>query len=273
MPAKQGKHWCFTTNNYTNENKDQLKTLSETVSYLVYGEEVGESGTQHLQGFISYYKRVTFNKVKKDLPDGSHIEQAKGTPAQAATYCKKDDSYTEFGVLPTGQGTRTDIAAVQDAIKRGATKSEIRDEFFGTYCRYERAIQGYISDVQQRRNWVTTVIVLWGEAGTGKTRSVYDYHKPEDIYMHTGEKWFDGYEGQKIALFDDYNGGEFKLTYLLKLIDRYPFQVPVKGGYRNWIPQIIYFTSNKDPMDWYTNATEVQKRALKRRFTRVRHIS
>lgn len=278
MPSRQAKHWVFTINNYTNEHKDSLQTLRNPtnpteVVYVVYGEEVGESGTPHLQGFISFTKRLAFGRVRSILPDGAWFEPAKGTPAEAAQYCKKDGAFTEVGILPTGRGARSDIAAVQQAIKGGAKAGEIRDEFFGIYCRYERAILRYCADLAPKRDWQPTVTVLWGEAGAGKTRSVYDYHNADEIYMHTGQHWFDGYNGQEIVLFDDFHGGIFRHDYFMKLIDRYPMQVPIKGGFVQWTPKVIYLTSNKDPNDWYPGVNEEQQRAMKRRFSTVTHMT
>lgn len=41
------------------------------------------------------------------------------------------------------------------------------------------------------------------------------------------------------------------LNSLLKLIDRYVRQVPIKGGHCWWNPDIIITTANKGPMKWY----------------------
>lgn len=273
MPAQQAKHWCFTINNYTSEEKDELAALvPEHAVYLVYGEEVGENGTPHLQGYISFSVRCVASAVKRLVGRRAHIEIARGTPAQAANYCKKDGAFSEFGTLPVGRGSRSDLQQVQQAIKTGATKAEIRDQFFGTYCRYERAINNYINDLQEGRNWITEVIVYWGKTGTGKTKQVYQFTNSRDIYSHPGEQWFDGYQQHAVVLFDDYNGSEFKLTYFLKLLDRYPMQVPIKGGYVQWVPRKIFITSNKHPDMWYANAFEEHRNALKRRITTITEI-
>jgi hypothetical protein len=110
--------------------------------------------------------------------------------------------------------------------------------------------------------------VYWGRTGAGKTRAVFDnVPSPEDIYVHPGGQWFDGYDGQPIVLFDDFGGSEFKLTYFLKLLDRYPMQVPIKGGFVSWIPKEVYITSNRNPLEWYPNAHGEHVNAMFRRFT------
>lgn len=119
-----------------------------------------------------------------------------------------------------------------------------------------------------KRCWQPSVIVYWGRTGAGKTRAVFDnLSSPEDIYVHPGGAWFDGYEGQPIVLFDDYAGSEFKLQYLLKLLDRYPMQVPIKGGFVSFVPFEIYLTSNLNPRDWYRNANREHVDAMFRRIT------
>lgn len=68
--------------------------------------------------------------------------------------------------------------------------------------------------------------VHWGAPGTGKTRYCHDLARifyDDDIWVHGGGNWFDGYEGQAVAVFDDFYGCvDFGL--LLKVLDRYKTQ-------------------------------------------------
>lgn len=272
--TRSAKHYCFTINNYTNADKQRLASLfGPDVSeggpvYLVYGEEVGDSGTPHLQGYVCFSDRRTLRSAKEAIGSRAHLEVARGSPQQASDYCKKDGDYTEFGQLPAGRGERSDLALLAERIRSGCSQDDIAKEFPGHYIRHRRNILAFIAELKPKRNWVCDVIVLWGVTGTGKTRYVFDNH--ESVYVHPGEQWFDGYDGQEVVLFDDYNGSEFKLTYLLKLLDRYEMRVPVKGGYIQWAPKTIYFTSNREPSEWYHNALDRHRDALMRRITEVR---
>ena len=99
--------WCFTINNYADETIVALKAIE--CQYLVFGRETAPStGTQHLQGFVYFDSPKRFSALKKLLPEGAHIEKAKGNCIQNREYCTKDGAFEEQGTLPS-QGKRTDI--------------------------------------------------------------------------------------------------------------------------------------------------------------------
>lgn len=119
MPSS-AKNWCFTVNNYVEDHEQLLSNASENdeVLYLVYGREQGESGTPHLQGYVSFTKRKTMASIKALFGISHvHLEVSRGTPRQASDYCKKDGDYEEYGQCPTGQGKRTDVDEYIDYIK------------------------------------------------------------------------------------------------------------------------------------------------------------
>ncbi len=97
----QTRHWCFTVNNWNAADENHLIALGGKVSYLVFGYETAPvTGTPHLQGYVIFPKVKRFNEARTLLPGGSHIEKAKGKPAQAAIYCKKDGLFKEYGEVP-----------------------------------------------------------------------------------------------------------------------------------------------------------------------------
>lgn len=82
------RRWCFTLNNPKGLiDEDDIKSWGAT--YVVYQEEVGESGTLHLQGYIEMPKSVRCTHFVSGLR-GSHFERAVGTPEQCKAYCTKD---------------------------------------------------------------------------------------------------------------------------------------------------------------------------------------
>jgi len=84
------KHWCFTLNNYTKQDiKDILEVLSSnSYNKYVFQEEIGESKTPHLQGYIGFAKKVRpFNIFKQKR---IHWEKTRNIKS-SIKYCMKDD--------------------------------------------------------------------------------------------------------------------------------------------------------------------------------------
>ena len=269
MPSIQGKHWCFTLNNYTEDEVHALEALVEErpgINYIVIGVEVGQEGTEHLQGFVSFEKKVSQSRAKKIIGRRAHLERAKGSPLQAAEYCKKDGKFVESGTCPKGQGARSDLIEIAEKVKQGCSVRDIAQQHPGSFIRYSTGIARLFSFSPPERQQPPAVWVFWGKTGSGKTRRVHEFVAREQLWIHPGDRWFDGYDRHPAVLFDDFCGSWFKLTYLLKLIDRYPFQVPIKGAYTWWVPKTIYFTSNIHPKDWYQNANDEHVNALMRRL-------
>jgi len=80
-----GKSWMYTINNYAESDVMRLKALECT--YHVFGKEVGEQGTPHLQGCITFSKTMRFNAVTKLIK--GHLIRPKVIEA-ARNYCMKD---------------------------------------------------------------------------------------------------------------------------------------------------------------------------------------
>lgn len=128
--------------------------------------------------------------------------------------------------------------------------------------------------VQERRLWKPDVIWIWGPTGTGKTRHVFEEEKENlsDLWVSSlNLKWFLGYDAQSVTLFDDFREEMCPLFALLRLLDRYPIDVEVKGGHRSLVAKKMYITSNKPPEDVYKAAGE-DIRQLRRRITTVLHF-
>lgn len=118
------------------------------------------------------------------------------------------------------------------------------------------------------------VVLHYGPTGCGKTRLAFAAGTPYEIWPVplTGAKWFDGYIGQPIAIIDEFVGraSKFPLAKVLRLLDRYRLQVPVKGGFTYFNPTVVYVTTNIHPSRWYDYSDRrSQYAALVRRFTRV----
>lgn len=259
---KPSKTWDITVNNYTDADVALLQSWEAEVSKMVVAKEVGEKGTPHLQGRITFKRTYRFSALTKLAPKW-HWE--KTMAKQDFLYCKKQGSEVIIDINNSKQGERSDLAvAVELVKKRGA--SAVAEELPETFVKYHRGLTALQGALEKPRDTAPEVHVRWGEPGSGKTRFVYDNHPHEEIWVKPAGDWFDGYVGQEVALFDDFYGS-VKYCEFLKLLDRYPMRVPVKGGFVQWRPRVIYITSNAPPEEWYKSIAD--KRALLRRITSI----
>lgn len=274
--------WVFTINNPVGieslETWDESRMEREGVRYIVGQMERGENGTEHVQGFVQFEKAMVMNTAKKHISNRAHMEVMKGTPAQAAAYCKKEDSRIggpwELGSM-VSQGQRTDIEGAKRIIEEGGMEA-LYDQAPELLVKYPRGMSK-LQEIATRRKAMRKrleleVIVLWGPSGSGKTRTVYDTEGLENVYSlntNEGKLWFDGYESQRVLLIDEFYGG-IKYGHLLNLLDIYPLRLEVKGGsvWANWTR--VYITSNSHPEMWYKGVPDIN--AMMRRIKEIRRI-
>lgn len=262
VQEKKTRGWCITVNNITDADWELLRQkipTKENVRYFCGQLEVGASGTRHLQACCEFSGPVGLRTVQRLFPR-CHAEMRRGTPAEAAAYCKKTEgavsgSAFEYGEIPrsrTRQGAREDLNAVREAIRGGATVSEILTNFPLEYAKYPRFVDKCFLMFSGRRNWKTEVRVYVGPTECGKTSSAFEEFP--DLWVAPEGGWFDGYDGEEHVLLDDFNGGrECGITFrsLLRLLDRYRMVVAVKGAFVQWRPRVIIITTNHHPSTWF----------------------
>lgn len=278
MPAQQVRRIVYTLNNPTDDEKQDLGRLfwdEDVVSYHIFGNEVGEGGTPHLQGYLEFERRLTFRRVKQLVGSRAHIESARGSSSACIAYSKKDGDYHEWG-SPRGQGRRNDLNEIRTAIAAGASELQIAEQHFSRWVVYRRSFDRYRQLICPSRSWKSFVVLLVGDTGVGKTRAVHECSErtTESLWIWGGDRWFDGYAGHSMAVFDDFDAGAMRTLgrgQVLRLLDRYAMQVPVKGSFVVWAPHIIFLTSNSTPRSWCDDFDDngSTMRALLRRIDRV----
>lgn len=236
-------NFVFTINNYLQEDIDLLDKLD--CQYLIYGKEIGESGTPHLQGYCELLKQERFSAVKKWLPR-AHIEIRKGKQEQAIVYCMKEDKKPyQRGTPRMKQGTRTDLDFARElAIDQGMRAVTAT-------CNYQqiKVAEKYLSYNEEPRDWPIEVIWITGPPGCGKSRLAHEMCP--DAYWKDSSIWWDGYDGHEDVILDDYRDSWWDLDYTLRVLQTLPFLIQFKGGYRQLRGRKFIITSVKEPMDCY----------------------
>lgn len=267
------RDYCFTINNYTEDDLAALLLLSlnDNVKYLIYGKEVGDLGTPHLQGYIYWKNAVLFSAVKKVLPR-SHIEASRGTIQQNVDYCSKENDFLEFGEKPISQKRKGDLGAEYWQTQLDlAKKGRIAECDPKVQITHDLALQRIAIKYAPMPPDCDGVTGLWyyGPTGTGKSRSARaDY---PDAYLKMCNKWWDGYDAQEAVLIEDFDILHSKLGHHLKIwADRYAFPGEIKGGKINIRPKKIIVTSNFSPEQIWTDPNTLEP--ICRRF-KIVHFS
>lgn len=271
--SSQARRWCFTLNNPSfQDGLFDLDAGWEAARYAIYQSERGEAGTPHHQGYVEFKSPKRLSWCRKLIP-GAHWEPARGTQEENTAYCSKQEGrvggpWTMGQPSSSGQGARSDLLAIQEAIDGGMLESTLAREHFSSWCRYRQSFAAYRGLLAQQREWAMDVLVICGPPGTGKSRLAREIVDPSESYWWPGGgEWFDGYSGQRAIVLDEFRGG-LSWSFLLRLLDRYPLQVQVKGGFREMQARVVIITSNKRPEDWYDREKFfVDFGALARRIT------
>lgn len=161
---KRNRNWVFTLNN-------PVCRLSEFVAYLQTDErikyskvalEVGETGTQHFQGYVVFKQPQRFAALQKLIP-GAHFEQRQGSHEQARDYVGKSDksgevkAVQEFGKEPRSGGRGTskfakEVEMIKQQIDIGDVSiDDLWNEHFNVMLRYGRGIETYFMRTNHAR--------------------------------------------------------------------------------------------------------------------------
>lgn len=256
------RRWCFTVNNPDAGVALDLEDIRLISTYMVWQLEIGDNGTNHFQGYVEFLNRKKGSTLKNLFTRcDPHLEAARGTPTQASEYCKKDDTRVpgdesgpwEFGELTqVTQGSRTDLISVKAKIDDGTDLLSISDEHPNEFMKYTRGIEKMYSMHVKPRTTKTIFIIFWGITDQGKSHLANLFPNPLTVAKATSTQFYDGYDPNyhKTIIFDDFKG-KLEFGELLKLTDKWPYQVNRKGDTMVWKPQYLVITSNYSPDIWY----------------------
>lgn len=187
-------------NNYTDDDIAKVRLLGQRsgTKFLLFGKEVGESGTPHLQGHVSFSTQRKATALHK-LFQG-HWTVVRDL-ARSIEYCKKDGDFEEFGVNPVGasknQGKRNDLEAIRDAINQGQTcRKTLRQDFPSVCAKYPNFVSQLILDSLPAPKQETYPLRNWQSQLAGDLRLPPNERTIifcVDVAGNAGKTWFTRY--------------------------------------------------------------------------------
>jgi len=244
--------FCGVLNNWSVVEREKLMNIFSDnrgkFKYIIFAPEVAPTtGTPHLQSYFALTNAMTMKAFQKFITNYQGFDSrwsfqcAKGDALANRVYCMKSDTDTpnaeffEFGAVPKGQGTRSDLDGVQELVMAGASMREIAATNFAAVVKYSKGIQyarSLLAD--QPRLERTQGMWFFGDTGTGKSRFAHRFAKvfPKGGYVKNGgNKWFCGYEQGQVIIVDDYRPNkELSFSMLLQLADYNDMILESKGG-------------------------------------------
>ncbi len=275
----RGRNFCWTLNNPTDDEKFFWKSLATLkdfrtehfVRYVIFQSELSESGTPHLQGYLELTKQMRTTAIRRHFGSRIHFENRRGTQAQAIAYGCKEDTRVVDGLA--GQGGeakklgKDTVAVVAAALQLGSKIAELSEDYPVSFIMHGAKIREYALDRMGSRMSPPEVIIYYGATGTGKS-AMAARNWPDAYWVpqpRPGGWWWPKYCGQETVIIDEF-ANQFKYHTMLRLLDRYPFDIQEKGSNANFVSKRIVFTTNIHPHQWYHNKSYADKAPLRRRL-------
>ncbi|ALE29792.1 replication associated protein [Lake Sarah-associated circular virus-43] len=282
----QSRCWCFTVNfKYLNDYEAIDPAEWPGCVVAVWQHEVGEGGTEHLQGYVNFAKPKRMGALHKlsGMARASVRPRAKlATKKDNLVYCTKEEGRLDGpfyfpskekveAYCKVENGQRTDLALISDQVARGLTDKEIAEINPIAILKYQKGIDHLriaITDTSRLGDEVDSMVFV-GPTGTGKSyRLNRDYPEGPEWFWVSPGKWFDGYQGQPGLVFDEFRDNWYPYQFLLRLLDTKPYRVEKKGGHLSMRAHRFRFSTNIHPMHWYQGVVKPawEESPLKRRL-------
>jgi len=266
--------WCFTLNNYTTGEEEHIQTVVKNQArYIVYGREVGDEGTPHLQGYVYFESRRQRKGVARLLPR-AFLTPANGSAEKNRVYCTKQaNGGFEFGEPPMDAEVARRKGGAGNAARYAKAIESARNNDMESVEREDPQLF-LLHGVRLESLYTPTAVPLDGEllhewwvgpSGTGKSRLLWELYP--NHFSKNKNKWWDGYKREDVVAIEEWAPKNDISTDNLKIwADRYPFRGEVKGSHLGNIrPKKLIVLSNYTPQQCFLNQEDLGP--MLRRFT------
>lgn len=265
----------------------QLKNKKDP-SYICVSHEKHEDDTDHLHALVQYSeKMVTYNANFYDLVDSDAEDESNAAVTyhgnyqgardalKVQEYIKKDKDFIEEGVLLGNKQSEVQARALNNKMLIDTPLNKLVDSGQLSLYNYQQirvAKMLYTLDSLVVPEYMPkTCYWIYGDTGIGKSRWVRTNHP--GFFNKSQNKWWDGYNGEKVVLIDDFDHSGAALGHLLKIwADCYSFTAEIKGGTIRPLIDTFIITSQYKARDIWCkgddpkNHDEQLVQAIERRF-------
>lgn len=267
-----------------------------------FSEEEGKKKDENGQGYLHAQAAVYWNKektgnwvLKQFEGTKAHIEPALNQQA-LATYVQKSKTHVSgpyrFGkwdeledrLASSNKGKRNDLALIDRAVEEGKTYDDfVRDSTlkhstinFRNYIR-EQTNTFYMDHYEPRsplQDGIFSVDYIFGSPGSGKSRAVKDFYGPKmfkvsNKMMHT-DFAFEGYQGQEVILFDEFESS-LPFKDLLQYLEDYPYLANIKNSATPARWKKVIIASAIPLVEQYKGVLSKQDGSIKQLYRRLHH--
>ena len=269
------------------------KELLNQLKYIIWAwEKCPQTKKIHCHIYAEFKSRKRLTQIKTLLGiEDAHIEKRHGTRQEAINYVKKEDCRLD-GTVVNEWGQRENIkkcekSSLEEAVKllKETNIEVVAEELPTIFARHSRGLQDLDRLLRrkcEKEKRFIDVVILWGDAGTGKSVMAKEYAKKRrmlwwELSPNSGSEnalWMDGYNGEECLIINDFEGKMIKHRTMLDMLDFGVRSWQVKGktgGVQGeWTTVII--TSNYDPQTWYKTLWEKYPASFNAFFRRINKI-
>lgn len=263
--TQSSRSWCGTYFHDGSTIGDSIdlslpfKLDMDAIKYVTGQWERTRTGKLHLHYYVVMKEPSKVTAVRRAIDCWrGYLNVAKSEDA-VLLYVTKDEARIgevfEFGVPPPGQGRPQGKIDALNAANDGKSITYIMQQYPDQFARYHTAIAKVCAARDNPRflEEPPKVEIYFGVTGSGKSHKAYT-ENPGAYRKILAGKWWDGYDNQDTVIFEEFDPSaknEQSLPEFLKILDKYPYRIEVKGGSMQLKAKKFIFTSNINPEHWF----------------------
>lgn len=186
------------------------------------------------------------------VPNHENVRATRTDKQRSINYVKKDGKWKEYGERPL-EAQKKEFKELKE-LALTTTKKQFYIEHANTLSHMK--MFDLMQSVQEPYDGIRKVLWFHGDTGTGKTKKAVELAKSSGLSWTIVDYYngfFNGYIGEEFVIIDDIRAGTMRFELLLRITDRYPIHVNVKGSTMPWRAKVIIITAPVNPNEMFVN--------------------